>query len=120
MKKQFVFLLGFLIAQTAFAQQNLFGGKSIISPEIHADQTVTFRVNVPGATNVQITGDFLPTKKMDTEYGKLDMPSEADLTKGADGIWEFKTPGPLLPELYSYSFIIDGFKTSDPNNVHLH
>lgn len=51
------------------------------SPEIHADKTVTFRCMAPGAQKVQITGDFLPTHKIDTPMGKFDAPGVADLTK---------------------------------------
>ena len=50
-------------------------------PEIHADKTVTFRCMAPEAHKVQITGDFLPTKKVDTPMGKYDMPGVADLKK---------------------------------------
>src|SRR5690606_38103369 len=42
-----------------------------------------------------------------------------DFKEGANGIWEYTTEQPLPSELYSYSFIIDGIKTSDPNNMYL-
>ncbi len=42
-----------------------------------------------------------------------------DLNEGVNGIWEYTTPQPVASELYSYSFIIGGIKTSDPNNVYL-
>lgn len=51
------------------AQQALFGGQMPQSPEIHADKTVTFRCMAPSAQKVQITGDFLPTRKIDTPMG---------------------------------------------------
>lgn len=63
------------------AQQALFGGQMPQSPEIHADKTVTFRCMAPSAQKVQITGDFLPTRKIDTPMGKFDAPGVADLTK---------------------------------------
>ncbi|MFW5527454.1 MAG: esterase, partial [Segatella copri] len=69
------------ICGSAFGQQALFGGQMPLSPEIHADKTVTFRCMAPGAQKVQITGDFLPTKKIDTPMGKYDMPGVADLKK---------------------------------------
>jgi len=117
--RKFIFLTFVcLISASNFAQQALFGGQDIISPEIHSDNTVTFRLSAPQADKVEITGDFFPTQKMETPYGNFDAPGSAELTKNAQGIWEFSTPQPLSPELYSYSFVVDGVKVTDPNNVY--
>lgn len=43
------------ICGSAFGQQALFGGQMPLSPEIHADKTVTFRCMAPEAHKVQIT-----------------------------------------------------------------
>lgn len=118
--KHFSILFAMLLfSLTAFSQQALFGGQNIISPEVHDNHTVTFRFYAPKAVKVQVTGDFLPTQKMQTPYGEFDGPGGADLTEGKEGVWEFTTPSPLAPELYSYSFIVDGLKVTDPNNVYL-
>lgn len=118
--KKLSFLAAFmLISVIAIAQQALWGGQNISSPEIHPDNTVTFRFHAPKAVKVQVTGDFLPTQKMSTQYGEMDVPGVADLTEGKDGVWEYTTAAPLAPELYSYSFIVDGLKATDPNNVYL-
>ncbi len=71
-----------------------------ISPELHADRIVTFRVRAPNATNVTVTGEWPGAKAM---------------TNDARGNWSV-TFGPLAPELYGYSFNIDGFQTLDPGN----
>lgn len=116
MKKFFAamsLLASFVVAD---AQQALFGGQQIVSPEINPDKSVTFRLNAPNASSVQVTGDFLPPKTIDTPMGKWDAPSTADLTKNAQGVWEFTT-SPLAPELYSYAFLVDGLRTLDPANV---
>lgn len=118
MKKLLSFTIAIVLCMSALAQQALWGGQDIISPEINPDNSVTFRLHAPKAIKVQVTGDFLPTQKIDTPYGKFDAPAVADLKEGKDGIWEYTTP-PLLPELYNYSFIVDGFKTTDPNNVYV-
>ena len=34
-------------------------------------------------------------------------------------MWEFTTPEPLKPELYSYTFLVDGLKINDPANVYM-
>ena len=90
-------------------------GQMPLSPEIHADKTVTFRCMAPGAHKVQITGDFLPTKKIDTPMGKYDMPGVADLKKDEKGVWSFTTTAPLAPELYSYTMMVDGAKCYRPS-----
>ena len=105
------------LALGASAQQALWGVPTIKSPEINADKTVTFRYVAPKAVKVQVTGDFLPTQKIDTPYGQFDAPGVADLKEGKDGLWEFTTTAPLDPELYSYSFLVDGLKVNDPSNV---
>ena len=103
---------------SASAQQALFGGQMPQSPEIHADKTVTFRCMAPGAQKVQITGDFLPTRKIDTPMGKFDAPGVADLTKDDKGVWSYTTTSPLSPELYSYTMMVDGASVTDHLNVY--
>ena len=108
--KKLTFLAVLLqLSVASFAQQALWGGQNIISPEINTNNAVTFRLHAPKAVKVQITGDFLPTQKTDTPNGNYDMPGVVDLKEGKDGLWEYTTPEPLKPELYSYSFIVDGF-----------
>ena len=119
MKRQITLAVLLLLCISSFAQQALWGGQNIISPEINSDNTVTFRLYAPNAAKVQVTGDFLPSQKTDTPYGKQDVPGIIQLKAMTDGLWEYTTPEPLKPELYSYSFIVDGFKTTDPNNVYL-
>lgn len=106
-----------VIALGASAQQNLSWGQNpIVSPEINSDNSVTFRVMAPQAQKIQITGDFLPTTKMETPMGKFDVPGVADLTKDEKGQWTF-TSSVLPSELYTYNIIVDGVKTLDPANV---
>jgi enterochelin esterase family protein len=120
MKKQvFLFILTCIMCgATAHAQQALFGGQQIISPETHNDNSVTFRLDAPNADTVLVTGDFLPPEKLQTPFGEMDGPGKRYLEKDEKGIWTYTT-APLPSELYSYSFIIDGFITTDPNNPFL-
>lgn len=90
-----------LLPSMVFAQS-----ESIVSPEIHADHTVTFRIQAPNAKQVQLVGDCLPEGK------------PQPMQQQSDGVWTFTTQ-PLSSELYSYNVLVDGFKTTDPNNVHL-
>ena len=119
MKSILIFLLGMtLLITNISAQQALWGGQAIVSPEINIDNTVTFRLMAPGADSVFVIGDFLPTEKIKTPMGEFDGPGKAALTKDDKGVWSF-TSQALSPELYSYSFIIDGFSTTDPSNPFL-
>ena len=97
-------LAAVLATLTANAQQSLWGGAQIVSPEIHPDNTVTFRFHAPKAIRVQVVGDFLQ--------------GAADLKEGADGVWEYTTE-PLETELYNYHFIVDGLSVKDPNNAYI-
>lgn len=106
------------VCGNTFAQQALFGGHMPLSPEIHADKTVTFRCMAPNAQKVQITGDFLPTKQIDTPMGKYDAPGVADLSKDEKGVWSYTTKSPLAPELYSYTMSVDGASVNDHLNVY--
>ena len=103
---------------SSYAQQALFGGQQIISPEIHENHTVTFRVNAPDAKSVMVTGDFLPLEKVQTPMGEMEGPGKVAISKNDKGIWTY-TSESLKSELYDYSFIIDGFTTTDPGNPYL-
>ena len=116
MKKLLFCTLMAAMACSASAQQALWGGSDITSPEINPDKTVTFRIAAPKAVKVQVTGDFLPTEKIQTPFGEVDAPGTADLIE-KDGVWEYTTPEPLKPELYSYTMLVDGLKINDPSNV---
>ncbi len=118
MKKICVFIAALGMCASAFAQQAIWGGPAIVSPEVHEDNTVTFRLMAPNAAAVQVTGDFLPTQKMETPYGTFDAPGVADLQKNDQGVWEY-TCDALAPELYSYTFLVDGLKINDPSNVYM-
>ncbi|MCM1066663.1 MAG: alpha/beta hydrolase-fold protein [Muribaculaceae bacterium] len=106
-------------ALTAQAQEALWQSGPTRSPEINADGTVTFRILAPKAGEVQVTGDFLPTKQIDTPQGTITVRPPAALTRGSGGVWEYTTPEPLQPELYSYSFFVDSMRTLDLSNVYV-
>ena len=119
MKRLIMMAAAVLMCATSWAQQALWGAAPVVSPEIHSDNTVTFRLKAPKAVSVQVTGDFLPARPIETPRGIWEAPGIADLKEGKDGVWEFTTSKPLKPELYSYSFIVDGLKMMDPSNVYL-
>ncbi len=117
MKKIFALAAALLVTCGAFAQQALWGGASVESPVINDDGTVTFRYVAPKAVKVTVSGDFLPTVKMQTPFGEFDGPGAADLKEGENGVWEYTTDFKVAPELYNYSFNVDGNTVIDPNNM---
>lgn len=118
MKNQLFRFLTFLMFSTnAYAQEAIFRAQNLISPEI-TDSGVIFRFFAPQAQLVEITGDFLPTQQVDSPMGQVDAPGKASLVKNEQGVWFFQT-GPLAPELYNYSFIVDGLSVNDPSNPFL-
>ena len=119
MKKLFVIAALCLTGMAAQAQQNLSWGQGpqVASPVVNADNTVTFNMIAPQAQKVEITGDFLPPKKVEFGGNTYDAPGVVDLVKDDKGVWSF-TSEPLKPELYTYNMIVDGVKIIDPLNVY--
>ena len=104
---------------TAQAQQNLNWGQGpqVASPVVNPDKSVTFNLIAPEAQKVQITGDFLPPKKIEYQGNTYDAPGVAELKKDDKGVWSF-TSETLKPELYTYNMIVDGVNILDPLNVY--
>lgn len=113
MKRIIVSAVALLVSAVSFAQQALWDAAQAVSPQVNKDNSVTFRLHAPKAVKVQVSGDFLPAEGV----AKEDVPLLADLTE-KDGVWEYTTM-PLASELYSYSFIVDGLRILDPNNVYI-
>nr|WP_297162528.1 esterase [uncultured Dysgonomonas sp.] len=111
MKRIFFILTICLISTGLLAQQNLdFSPKAeVVSPQINKDNTVTFRLMAPNAQSVKLQSDWMPSEGW--------TPKLQDLQKDENGLWSFTTQ--VLPsDLYSYTFIVDGLKVLDPNNVY--
>jgi enterochelin esterase-like enzyme len=90
-------LTGALRAQTPKAP-------AITSPQVLPERLVAFRVYAPNAREVQVVGDWLR---------RGEVPNAME--KGADGVWSV-TVGPLQPGVYSYTFLVDGVRTTDQAN----
>ena len=110
-----------LVAGSAFAQQALWGGASVESPVINPDGTVTFRYQAPKAVKVTLSGDFLPTQKMTFKMGdqemSFDAPGVAELKEGRNGVWEYTTDFKVAPDMYTYTYSVDGKTVIDDNNI---
>jgi enterochelin esterase family protein len=74
--------------------------RPVQSPEVHSDKRITFRLRAPNAREV-----FLARE------GAQRVPMQKD----AEGLWTITTD-PLDPDLYGYSFVVDGVNLIDPSN----
>jgi enterochelin esterase family protein len=74
----------------------------LVSPEIGSDRKVTFRIRAPKASEVTVGGDWAAS-------------GPVKLEKDDKGVWS-ATVGPLTPDFYSYTFMVDGVRTVDPRN----
>jgi len=81
------------------------GAAKVHSPEMLADGRVTFRILAPKAAAVLVEGNW---------KGGRDLP----MTKEPSGLWSVTTPA-LPPELWAYTFSVDGVRTLDPNNYNV-
>ena len=121
MKRYLAIAAGLLLGVSAFAQQALWGGPQVDSPVINEDGTVTFRYQAPKAIKVEVTGDFLPTQKIDVEFNgqkfSYDAPGVRELKEGQNGVWEYTTDFVVAPDLYNYTFRVDGNTVIDPHNM---
>ncbi len=82
--------------------RGMFGrGGAAASPVVAEDGSITFRYSAPNAEQVTVSGE-------------LDGNSYP-MTKDVNGVWSV-TVGPLQPDIYTYSFNIDGVVALDPRN----
>src|SRR5690348_13855101 len=88
-----LWLAALLFAVPAFAQP-------VVSPEVHPDGSVTFRLQAPSAKQVQLRCEGVGDSAMQTNE---------------QGVWTFTTK-PLEPDIYVYSFNVDGLHLLDPAN----
>lgn len=75
---------------------------SISSPDVHPDNTITFRYYSRTAQNVFVSGEMLTARQ--------------PMTKDTSGVWSV-TVGPVTPDIYPYSFWVDSVQLADPNNT---
>ena len=106
MKNQLIFIVAAIIVMSfqARAQQALYGGTEIVSPKIHEDHRVTFRVQAPGAEEVKLTGDWMPAEGW--------APGSVIMERDENGLWAYTT-SVLEPELYGYELYWIGIGKAD-------
>jgi enterochelin esterase family protein len=96
--KHTLLILSLVTAATAFSQTP---PAPVISPEVQADNRVTFRFRAPNAKEVALS----------LEGAAKDLAMQKD----EQGVWSV-TSEPLAPDFYGYSFVADGVRLIDPSN----
>lgn len=108
MKQKLIFsfiCLFFFLSSNAQELAN-FRRAVIVSPEI-GEKAVTFRISAPKAKLVRLYGSWMKSSD-----------SSTNMMKDSVGTWTVSVAKPA-PELYTYSFIVDGMNVNDANNVFL-
>jgi enterochelin esterase family protein len=97
-----MFFSKYIVAQSAQAPPTIqVPPPALITPEVHSDDSVTFRFRAPNAKEVALRREGLL--------------NPLQMEKGDSGVWTVTTP-PLPPDYYGYSIIVDGQRTIDPFN----
>ena len=73
--------------------------QNLVSPEVHSDGRVTLRLRAAKAIEVDVSLDG----------------NKVTMVKGDNGVWE-GTSAPLPPQIYDYTFVVDGTSMNDPSN----
>ncbi|MBN1599022.1 MAG: esterase [Bacteroidales bacterium] len=115
MKSVFVSICMILIACMALAQPS----PTKSSVEVLENNMVRFSLLAPEAHEVSITGEWMPG------YGSISFENgvmkrgpivSKNLMKDDTGLWSVIL-GPVAPNSYGYSYVIDGVMVTDPANV---
>lgn len=93
-----------LLAAISATGQSQFGPAPVVSPEITDGNTVTFRLYAPDAGEVTLSGTWM-------EGWGASLPIQANDT----GLWTI-TVHNLEPEMYTYTYSVNGVRMTDPSN----
>jgi len=74
--------------------------QSLVSPEVDKERRVTFRLKAPEAKDVKVRCEGV---------------KENAMKKDEQGVWSLTTE-PMEPDIYTYSFTVDGVHAIDPGN----
>ena len=106
MKRNLLLLAAFFAAIAAPAQDKAPPAPPapVVSPEVHPDNRITFRLRAANAREVAVSieGSSEPLA----------------MQKDEQGVWSV-TSAPLAPDFYGYSFDVDGVAMLDPSNYRI-
>lgn len=90
------------VSMAQMAQRQPTPNDTLQSPKVLDDKRVAIQIYAPKATEVTVGGDFQAGKPV-------------SLTKNEQGVWSAMI-GPLRPDYYTYTLMVDGVRTMDPKN----
>ena len=90
-----------MIMTFAASAQNAAATRTITDSPVISDESITFRLVADYATSVKLSGSW--------------QKAAIEMRRGEDFIWT-ATVQNLVPDLYSYCFIVDGVEAVDPAN----
>lgn len=96
----FSFVAWSMAQDTKPAQTRPERDERLVTPEVHADNSVTFRFRAPNAHEVKL---------------ELEGAGSVAMQKDDSGVWT-ATTAPQAPDNYGYSFVVDGVRNLDPFN----
>ena len=98
-----VILLASSLSAGAQEMNSLMFRRGVTSPEL-SEGNITFRFIAPKARKVEVSPSWLGYTQT------------LPMTQGEDGVWSVTVPQPD-PELYTYTFMVDGVSMLDPANI---
>lgn len=107
MKLKLALLLASLCCASAVTQEAATGAAAVqaaklVSPDVLPDGRVTFRLRAPKASTVLLEGNWPGGKRLALEKDDV-------------GVWSVTTDV-LTPELWAYTYTVDGLRVLDPNS----
>jgi len=100
--KSYLAVLGCCMIVSLHAQQKT----TLVSPQVNADKTVTFRLKSLTANHVKIKGTWMKENEQAVDMVKT------------DSIWSYTTKV-LDGDFYRYNFYIEGVEVTDPLNSYV-
>lgn len=100
--KKIAIVVAALLCCTLLQAQGNPWNNPIVSPKVSSSGEVTFSIQAPQAERVELEGQFMSGKRA--------------LTKDEKGIWRV-TVNIDQPDIYPYSFFVDGVQVADPSNI---
>jgi enterochelin esterase family protein len=100
-RRSILLLITMLLIVTGVVNGQPPRGPVVVSPEVNPDNTIVFRYLAPKASEV----------KLNAQFEKAQVP----MTKDSSGVWSV-TVGPVKPDMYPYTFVVDGISVADPRN----
>lgn len=126
MRNKLYFLCGLLLLSVlSFGQDEAYyepfalpaPPEDLVSPQIHADHRVTFRLYAPDALEVSLNSDCFGVDIDLTPFGTST--GSVVMSKDSDGIWSYTTKYPVQPNCYTYDYLVDFVhNVVDPANKH--